>query len=848
MSIKVALRLCILSLLIMALAVAGMAQTTASIKGTVTDPSGAAVAGAKVLVKNTAQGIERTTQTNSSGDYEVPALPPGHYTVEVQGQGFQHQQVTNLTLEVSRNSVQNFSLKVASATEVVTVEATALIIETTTMSVGQTINERTVQEIPLNGRHFVDLALLIPGTVTPPQNGFLTAPLRGQGSFAFNTAGNREDAVNFMINGINLNDMVQNQVTFQPTIKPVSEFKVDHSTYSAEYGRNSGAIVNIATRSGSEQFHGELYEYLRNNWFDARNAFNPITQAQAPFKRNQFGGDFGGPLHHGTTYFFLSYEGLRHRQGLTVAQQVLSDATRATIQSGSNAQVKALMNFIPAANGTLNGQPALLGSVTAPVDIDQGTADLSHKFSDNDTLHGYWVYQRDLRQEPGATGGTNITGFGDTRNGHRQVLTVSETHTFSGMLVNEARLGANRIHLTFTPTSQTDPASIGINLGPNSPPGLPVIRIADIGVLFGSERNFPQGRGDTTFVLADTLSYIHGRHSFKFGTEWRDFRNNNFNNDPGTLVFNTTAHFVSGTVDTAQRTQGNVASRINESALDFFAQDSFKLKQNLTLELGLRWAWNMTPSEARGRFANFVPGISPTFDGSMIVAVEQPYAQNNKNFQPRVGFAWDIFHTGNTVLRGGYAYQTDQPITGFVTGLAANPPFAIPITVTTKAITALGSSFNGPPANVTPLMVNPNLKNADVQSWNLNLQQQVTRSMGFMVGYFGTKGTHLEVDRDVDQFAVLGSAASRPFQKLSLNSPFLPGAVLGNSITFRDSSSNSNYNALWLTANKRISQGLQLNASYTWSHSIDEVSRSNEGIIVHDSNTIFSSCVSSDLD
>src|SRR5215472_13112728 len=240
---KIAFLLSVLSLL---LAVTAFAQTTASIKGTVTDTSGAAVVGAKVTVTSSAIGIDRNTTTNANGDYEVPALPPGVYTVKIEQSGFQPQQAEHVTLEVSKNTVQNFGLKVASATEVVTVEGTAPIIEATTMTVGQTINQNTVQEIPLNGRHFVDLALLIPGSVVPPQNGFLTAPLRGQGSFAFNTAGNREDAVNFMINGINLNDMVQNQVTFQPTINTVSEFKVDNSTYSAEYGRNSGAIVNIA--------------------------------------------------------------------------------------------------------------------------------------------------------------------------------------------------------------------------------------------------------------------------------------------------------------------------------------------------------------------------------------------------------------------------------------------------------------------------------------------------------------------------------------------------------------------------------------------------------------------------
>src|SRR5262249_3168227 len=206
-----------LPLIVLLLAVAASGQTTASIKGSVTDTTGAAVVGAAVTVKGPL-GIERTTQTGSTGDYEVLALPPGAYTIEVRMNGFQAQQAKDLLVQVNQNSVQNFTLKVATSTEVITVEAAAPTVETTTMTVGQTINQKTVQEIPLNGRHFVDLGLLVPGSVTPPQNGFLTAPLRGQGSFAFNTAGNREDTVNFMVNGINLNDMVQNQITFQPSI------------------------------------------------------------------------------------------------------------------------------------------------------------------------------------------------------------------------------------------------------------------------------------------------------------------------------------------------------------------------------------------------------------------------------------------------------------------------------------------------------------------------------------------------------------------------------------------------------------------------------------------------------
>src|SRR3954463_1112706 len=290
---KVAFSPLMLSLLLLMFAVSAFSQNAAKIVGTVSDQSGAAVVGATVTVKNTGLGVERTTQTNSTGSYEVPALPPGTYSVQVQMTGFETQVAKNLVLQVSQNSVQNFGLKVATTSEVVTVEATAPVIESTTMTVGQTINQRTVQEIPLNGRHFVDLGLLIPGSVTPPQNGFLTAPLRGQGSFAFNTAGNREDTVNFMVNGINLNDGVQNQITFQPSINTVSEFKVDNSTYSAESGRSSGAIVNIATRSGSNAFHGEVFEFLRNEALDSRNFFNPRPQRQSPFKRNQFGAAFG---------------------------------------------------------------------------------------------------------------------------------------------------------------------------------------------------------------------------------------------------------------------------------------------------------------------------------------------------------------------------------------------------------------------------------------------------------------------------------------------------------------------------------------------------------------------------
>src|SRR5580692_5923411 len=294
------------------------AQSTAALNGTVTDPGGAAVPNAQVLAKNQATGVTSSTQTDNAGDYLFPSLPIGIYRIEVSVAGFQTAVVSDLRLDVATAATQNIRLSVGEVSEHVTVTAEAALVETATTSIGQVIDEKTVQEIPLNGRHFVDISLLTPGTVTPPQNGFLTAPLRGQGSFAINTAGKREDTTNWLVNGINLNDPVQNQVTFQPPIDTLEEFKVDNSTFPAQYGRNAGAIVNIATRSGSNEFHGEAFEFFRNNALDARNYFNDVGTPQAPFKHNEFGGDIGGPIKRNKIFFFVAYEGIRQHQGLTL--------------------------------------------------------------------------------------------------------------------------------------------------------------------------------------------------------------------------------------------------------------------------------------------------------------------------------------------------------------------------------------------------------------------------------------------------------------------------------------------------------------------------------------------------
>src|SRR3984885_11936753 len=262
-------------------------QATASLQGTIKDPTGAVIPNAQIIAHNLATGEERKATSDSAGIYALPSLPIGSYRLNVNATGMQSIVVNGIALEVGQVAAQNFTLQVESGKEVIEVTATTPVITSETTTVGAVMDSKTVQNIPLNGRHFLDMGFLIPGSVTPPQNATLAAPLRGQGFFGFNTAGGREDTINFMVNGINLNDFGGgNQITFQPTIGTINEFKVDNSTFNAEYGFKSGAIVNMATRSGTNQWHGEMYEYLRNSDMDARNFGNPSGLAKAAFHRN----------------------------------------------------------------------------------------------------------------------------------------------------------------------------------------------------------------------------------------------------------------------------------------------------------------------------------------------------------------------------------------------------------------------------------------------------------------------------------------------------------------------------------------------------------------------------------
>jgi len=805
-----------------------LGQTLATVQGQVTDQSGAVVPSATVTVTNTATSISQTTKTDSNGNYQVPALPIGTYEVEVQASGLERQRAKGLILDVGRNTVQNFQLKVAQANEVVTVESEIPVVESTTMTVGQVMDPKNVQQIPLNGRHFVDLGFLVPGSVTPPANGFLAQPIRGQGSLAFNTAGQREDAVNFMVNGINLADMTNGQITFQPTIATLDEFKVDNSSYSAESGRNSGAIVNMATRSGTNSFHGEAFDFMRNNYFDARNFFNKVGAPQSQFIRNDFGGDVGGPIIKNKVFFYGSYEGLRQRQGITINQQVLSAAQRTAALASPSPTVRQLVPLIPQANDSSGTK--FIGSASAPVKLDQWTGDISYNVSEKDRIHGYYALQKDVRTEPtDAGGGSTVPGYGDQRTAQRQLFTFGESHVFSQSLVNEARLGFNRIHIIFDPINKDDPTKFGINGTRSGPVGLPEINIQQGGLDFGGVSGFPQGRGDLTSVISDTVTYLRSKHTFKFGGEGRQVNDNGtFSHDIGFVQFANTTDFINGNA-LLFTNGGDVTPHFVQRALGFFAMDTFKLASYLTLELGLRYEWNMTPFEKDNRWSEFLPSTAQLIQvGSS--ALPLLYQQNNKNFEPRLGFAWDLFHNGKTVLRSGYGWAVDQPLP--ITNPASNPPFVNALRFagsTSKPFTSFATlASDAAAAGAAVNTVDQNFKNAYVQSYNLNIQQEITPSTAVMLGYFGSKGTHLRQQINLNQPFYTNTttgAQSRPFPTIAANSPITPGAALGTNLTDRVSNGNSNYNALWATATRRMTRNLQFSANYTWSKSLDYASQ-----------------------
>ena len=811
-------------------------QTMAVLQGRVVDPSGAVLPKATIVVRDSATGLTRMAPTDAEGRYHVAAIPAGGYQVTAQAPGFRTERIESLTFEVGRTLVRDFQLAAATRTEAVVVRAELPLLDRATSVVGHVVSAQTVQEIPLNGRHFVDLGPLVPGSVTSSQTGFSTTPIRGTGALAFNTTGNREEAVGYVVNGVTTNNLTFGSIGFPPPVASIQEFKIDNSTFSAEFGHVSGAIVNLVTRSGSDRFRGEGYEFFRNEALDARNFFEFTTPDPHPFDRNQFGGTFGGPVLRSRTFFFATYEGLRQRQGIDLNTVVPTDAQRS---AATDPVVRRLIPLIPHANYfDADGTPRFVGAADASVDENTWTADVRHNAGTRDRLLVFFGRQNISVVEPGSQG-TNIPGFGQRRSIVKGTLTVNETHMFSGGLVNEARFGRTMQDGGTFPATPLNPVDFGIANGIDRPLGLPQLVVA--GALnFGGPATVPQGRADELYVFNDTVTFIAGRHSAKAGGEFRRFLNDNFAEGTGQFNFPSMAAFLSGTANAFSTTLGERRSRITQDALSFFAQDSITIGPSLTVDFGLRYEWHMTPTERDDQFVVFdAPTASLLRVG---VDVDKIYRENNANIEPRVGLAWTLGGDGRTVIRAAYGSAVDQPATTAVNGTAGNPPFATPLTAS-GAIPLSSAVSLTQPIGLAPATVDPQFRNASLRSWNVNVQRQLAGDLAASVVYFGSSGADLRISRNINQ-PVNGV---RPFPTVSAASPIRPGAPLGT-ITQVESTGFSSYHALSLTATKRLSRGLLFDTSYTWSRSLDTNSLNSSNFNVQDGYDIPSQYGPSDFD
>ncbi len=768
-----------------------LAAQNASITGTVSDPQQAPIPDVSVTLTNVDMGIAVRANTNAIGNYEFGFVRPGNYIIKVEHPGFRAFQQGPIKLDVDQRARFNVELELGEATSAVNVEASGGGVQTESSALGTVTDTRKILEIPLNGRFILDVALLAPGTMVPSTNNrtFLAVP-SGVGISGINASGTREDSTNYLLDGINLSDMGQNQITLQPNIDMVQEFNVQMNSFSAEYGRNAGIIVNAVTKPGSNAIHGSVYEFLRNQRFDAKNFFDPPGPI-IPFNRNIFGYSVGAPVIKDRTFFFTSYEG---RVGLEVASiktLVPSDAQRASV---TNPIIRQLLGLIPTANdptGTF-----FIGSAPRTRRQDQLNGRVDHNWSPKDFLYGSFIINRDNRVEP-TLQGNNLPGFGDQRPAERYFLSLGYTRILSSSLTNELRAGLNRLAISFSEAFTEDPATLGIASPSTVSPNINVPGAMSFGGINGE----PQGRGDTTYQYGDTVGWIRGKHSIRMGGEFRRFANDNLNSGTGgVLTFGTMAAFLAGTPTQATQTSLPANPALHVNAFGAFIQDDYKVSARLTLNLGLRWEYNGVPYEKHDRLS-----IYDFASNSLVregVNGAQPYRQQFTNFGPRVGFAYDPFGGGKTVVRAGFGIYYDQPTTNIVTGLGANPPFSAAVNNTSNI--SLSNPFAAPPAGGSAInAIDPNFRDAMINSYNFNVQHEAA-GIVFQAAYVGSEGHHLRIIGDWNQ----GINGVRP----------IPGF---SSITIQQSVSNSNYNGLWLSANRRLTRNLSFNTSYTFSKSID---------------------------
>jgi len=855
-----------------------------SIRGKVVDPSGGLIVGAKVTAKNDATGLVRDTVAGADGAYVLAELPAGVYTVTAQSTGLSPV-AQNVVVNVGLDTTADFDLtRVEKRVEQVTVTTAAPLVDDTRDVLGEVVDQKLVADLPLNGRDFGKLVALVPGATVDPSG--VAAIQSGFGQFSIN--GNRDRSNNYTLDGTDNNDPFFNNSAFNQVgiggapasvlpIDAIQEFNLQ-SQFPAEYGRNSGSEVNIITKSGGNHLHGSAFEFLRNDALDARNFFNREPALKSPFRNNQFGGSLGGPIVKDKTFFFGAYEGQRERVTSDFSLQVpgnnpalppsnsplpnqITAAQTLVLGNGVNpspALTNMLTTFFPTPTGFNGISGTLGGSVQDKNDVDSFIAKVDHQISATESLSGRYAFARSQQVFPlgglGFGAGSRLPQFAQTSPTRVQLVSAGFLSTLSSNKVNEVRFGYSRYRTSFDSLNASfDPATLGPNFNLNTGKlGLPEM---DFGGVFenlgASGFSIPRGRTSQSFQILDNFTWVSGRHTIKFGGEYRRAAIDSFNDnlERGILSFSADPTSLtlcpgrpsdpaecgdSGAVTLANFYLGNTFPLIDagnthrntfNNGLSFFAQDDFRVRSNFTLNLGLRWEYFGPIGETHNLLSNLGR------DGNLALVgtdgLNGAYARDLNNFGPHIGFSWNALP--KTVVRGGYGIYYDYIpqdllIANFTNsaGIATNPIGPAPVVSLSFNYdsTAFAGTNPGAPIFTMPsppfpppgadIFITPrNLVTPYSQSWNLNIEQELTGNLALQLGYVGSKGTKLVRLRDANQPDVNGNRNNFP------QYGFVDGFA---------TISASTYHALQATLRTRNWHGLSGFAGYTFSKSLDDAS------------------------
>ena len=826
------------------------AQThRASLRGTIYDSDRAAIPGAKITVTNLATDEVRTISSDDNGEYAISSLVAGLYRVKVEMVGFASYG-EQIELLVNQERRLDASL-IPAGPDTIDINSTDdAALKKDSPALGNVIENRQVTGLPLDGRNFYELSLLVPGAV-PPAPGSAGSV---RGDFAFSVNGAREDANNFLLDGVYNVDPKLNTFGVRPSVEAIREFEMLTSTYDASFGRNPGAQVNVILNSGSNDFHGSAFEFLRNAALDARNFFAPASEPKPKYIRNQFGGSLGGPISRNRTFFFADYEGTRSREGITRITNVPTALERAGNFSQSLFGVPTNpFTGMPFDNGVIpdffihpvgraiaalyplpNRNVPFQNFVSSPIlrdDNDSFDARIDHHLNDRaDLVFRYSFGDRDLFEPFTGPSFSLVPGFGDTVKRRSQNAMAALTFLVTPNLVNESRVAFSRVA-----SSVNQEASVL-----NSQVGLPTIssRERDLGLSFititgfsplGDEGNNPQDSVTNVYQFLNNSSYVHGNHLIKFGADLRFSQQNAFRDVESrgrlqfspflTLTNNALGDLLLGFPLLTSVARVDNPQQIRTESYNFFVNDSYRVTPRLTLNAGLRYEYNSPPVDAQDR-ANIYDVVTRSLVPVGTNGVPRSgFDPDRNNFAPRVGFAWSI--TEKTVLRGGYGVYYDQSPLAPAEALYFNSPFfdnniffpfpGLPLTLSNPF-----PAFFPFPLPDSALAIQRDLRTGYMQHWNFNVERQFGDKTVVEVAYVGSKGTKLLTARDINQ--------PQP-SVLPPGLPFVPRPdPRFDDIDLLESRANSNYDALQMRFQQRLTRGFSALASYTWSKSIDDAS------------------------